>query len=131
VLERLNVQLGQENGIKPKHLQPIFDAKAFPKVKHLGLGNSDVADEICAGLASSKIAAQIVSLDLSKGRMGDAGATALAAGKFPRLETLDVSQNFLTKKGLAALKPLAKQVIAKSQDDDGGDPDNRYISGYE
>jgi len=131
VLERLSLELGQENNIKLKHLQPIFDGKAFPRVKHLGLGNSEISDVICEGLASSRIAAQLESLDLSRGRMGDAGALALASGKFPKLQTLDVSESWIGKQGLAALKGIAKKLEAKGQQDDGGDPEDRYISGYE
>ncbi len=134
-LETLNIQLGDETSFKLKDLAPIFDAKVFPKVKHLGLGNSGISDEICKGLASSKIAAQLESLDLSKGTMGDAGATALAAGKFPKLQHLDVTDNWISKKGLAALKGVAKKIDSsggkEGQQDDDGDPDNRYIAARE
>ena len=134
-LETLNIQLGDENKFTTKLLQPIFDGKAFPKVRHLGLGNSDISDEICKGLASSKIAAQLESLDLSKGTMGDEGAAALAAGRFPKLQLLDVTDNWLTKKGVAALKAIAKKVESsggkEGQQDDGGERDNRYIAARE
>ncbi len=136
-LERLNLQLGRQyrDKITIKDLQPIFDGKAFPEVRHLGLGNSESTDEIARGLASSKIAAQLETLDLSKATMGDDGALALAAAKFPKLISIDVSENYLTKAGLEALAKIGK-VISKSrrreaQRDDGGDPDDRYIAAYE
>jgi uncharacterized protein (TIGR02996 family) len=128
-LERLSVQLGE--GIKAKHAQPILDGKAFPKVTHLGLGNSEVTDELCKGLASSRIAAQLESLDLSLGTMGDDGAAALVAGRFPKLKSIDVSRSYLSKKAIASLKKIAKQVVADRQNEDDSDPDDRYISGYE
>jgi len=137
VLEVLNLQLGRETKFAVKDLQAIFDGKAFPKVNMLGLGNSTIGDEICKALAGSKIAGQLESLDLSLGTMGDAGAEALAAGKFPRLATLDVSSNYLTKQGLATIKAVAKTIVSKpgrrgeAQRDDGGDPEDRYIAAYE
>jgi uncharacterized protein (TIGR02996 family) len=130
-LEHLSLQLGQDGGIKVKDLQPIFDGKAFPKLTHLGLGNAEITDAICEALATSRIAAQLESLDLSQGTMGDAGATALAAGKFGKLASLDVSDNWLSKKGIAALKGVAKKIESKEQQDDEGDPESRYIAAYE
>lgn len=136
-LETLDLQLGRDHRFTLDHLQPIFDGKAFPNLKHLGLGNSTISDLICQGLTASKIAARLESLDLTKGTMGDAGADALAAGRFPRLQTVDVSENYLSKRGLATLKSVAKSVVSQggrrgeAQRDDGGDPEDRYIAAYE
>jgi len=136
-LERLNVQLGRDHVFKPPELAAIFDGKAFPKLRHLGLGNSRELDTICAALASSKIAAQLETLDLSKGTMGDAGAAALASAAFPNLTSIDVSENYLTERGIGDLKRLVKTVISQArgsreaQRADGGDPDDRYIAAYE
>jgi uncharacterized protein (TIGR02996 family) len=130
-LETLSVQLGREGGITVKDVQPILDAKGFAKVRHLGLGNSRITDAVCAALATSRIAGQLESLDLSKGTMGDAGAQALATGRFPRLTTIDVSKNYLTRAGITALKKLVKTVAVGEQEDDGGEAGDRYISAYE
>jgi hypothetical protein len=135
-LETLNVQVGEEGSpqIKLKDLAPIFTGTNFPKVKHLGLGNAPFQDEIAAELAKSKIAAQLETLDLSQGTLGDAGATALAAGKFPKLKSINVDESWLSKKGIAALKTIAKEVEVGGkygQQEDEGDPENRYISGRE
>jgi uncharacterized protein (TIGR02996 family) len=143
-LERLSLQLGSDNKFTVKDLQPIFDAKAFPSVKHLGLGNTAISDAICTALVNSKIAAQLEFLDLSLGTMGDAGAAALAGGRFPRLEGIDVTDNYLTEQGLGLLKKLAKLESAaggrrsrrssgdaENQRDDEGDPEDRYIAAYE
>ncbi|MEO8698438.1 MAG: WGR domain-containing protein [Kofleriaceae bacterium] len=136
-LEKLSIQLGNEHKFTQKDLQPILDATAFPKVTHLGLGNADGADQICTWLAGSKIAGQLEELDLSHGTLGDAGALALAAAKprFKQLKKLDVSDNWIGRAGLAALKGFAKTVeVGKSrrgQQDDGGDPEDRYIGAYE
>ena len=130
-LTTLSLQLGRDEVFTRAHLQPIFDGAKFPKVTHLGLGNSTITDEICRGLAGSAIASRLVSLDLSQGTLGDDGARALAAGTYPKLAHLDVSSNWLTDAGVAILQKLAKEVEVADQSDDDGNPDDRYIGAYE
>lgn len=51
-----------------------------------------------------------------------------------KLQLLDVGENWLTAKGLASLKSVAKKVEGtkpRAQQDDGGDRENRYIAAYE
>jgi uncharacterized protein (TIGR02996 family) len=129
-LERITLQLGEDLEFAIAELAPILDAKRFPKLVHLGLGNSTKGDEVAAAIASSSIAAQLESLDLAKGTMGDAGAAALAAGTFPKLKTISVEKCFLTDEGIAELKKLAALDGDDDQNDDDG-PDDRYISGRE
>jgi uncharacterized protein (TIGR02996 family) len=130
-LTSLSIQLGAEDSFTLAHLAPILDGRRFPKVTHLGLGNSLISDDICRGLAGSAIAQQLVSLDLSNGTLGDEGARALASGSFPKLETIDVDKSFLTDEGIATLRRIAKHVTVGEQDDDGGNPEDRYISARE
>jgi uncharacterized protein (TIGR02996 family) len=131
VLETLSIQIGDEGDVQLKHLMPILEGTAFPKLKHLGLRSTSFSDELCTLLASSKIAPRLETLDLSMGQLGDAGALALAEGKFPKLTSIDVSKNYLTDAGVKALKKLTKNVDDDEQEDDDGDPDNRYVSGRE
>lgn len=57
---------------------------------------------------------------------------ALASVKWPKLESIDVGESWLSKTGLASLKTIAKTIEgAKHQANDGGDPENRYTSGRE
>ncbi len=130
-LTELSIQLGDEYDLTLAHLQPIFDGTAFPKVTHLGLGNSKITDEICRGLAGSEIAKRLVSLDLSKGTLGDDGARALAAGYLPKLASLDVSSSWLSNQGVAVVARLAADVNDSDQSDDGGDVTDRYIAARE
>jgi hypothetical protein len=128
-LEKLHVHTGDERKFKFADLQPILEGTRFPAVRHLGLGNSEHSDAICAALVKSKLVSRLESLDLSRGTLGDQGAATLASVKWPKLEALDVSWNFLTKVGRAALKKIANTVIDGNQqrvDDDG-----RYVSGNE
>ncbi len=130
-LTSLSVQLGSESSFTLHDLDPILAAKIIPCVTHLGLGNSAISDLIATGLAASPIAAQLVSLDLSLGTLGDDGARALAAGAFPKLERIDVSESYLTEAGVAALSRIAKHVEVGEQREDDGDPGNRYIAAFE
>ena len=109
----------------------ILDGSTFPKLLHLGLGNSPKADEICAAIAASKLASRLESIDMSLSTMGDAGAAVLAAGSFPKLAEIDVTKCYLGDAGIAHLAKLAKLVGEDAQEDDEGDPENRYISGRE
>jgi uncharacterized protein (TIGR02996 family) len=124
MLERLDLEI--RGGVEARHLQPVFEADSFPKLKHLALAAGKLGDSLCEPLAASPLAAQLVSLDLSRGPLGDAGAAALAKGTFPKLSRLDVSQCFLTPAGIAQLQPLAAQLLADAQRDDGGDFNQRF-----
>ena len=98
---------------------PVWDGKLFPRLRHLGLRNTELVLDIARLLPESKLAKQLVSLDLSKGTFGDAEAAALAEGaaSFSSLTTLVVDDSWLTKTGIGVLKkafPRAK-VSAKNQ----------------
>jgi hypothetical protein len=68
---------------------------------------------------------------MAKGTMGDIGAAALAAGRFPKLATLDVTKCYLSDVGVQAIAKVAKTVEADDQQEDDCEPDERYISGRE
>jgi hypothetical protein len=79
-LEHLELLLGESNygfdgGVED--LQPLLDGRLFPKLKYLGLLNSEIADEIAAVVVNSPICRRIETLDLSMGNLTDAGAKAL------------------------------------------------------
>ncbi len=130
-LERLNLQLGNELAFEIADLAPILDGTTFPKLRHLGLGNTTRGDEVCAAIAASRIASRLQSIDMSLSTMGDAGAAALAAGSFPRLAQLDITKCFVSEAGIAALAKVGALIGEADQEDDEGDPENRYISGRE
>lgn len=106
-LEKLELWLGTSSygaDTKIKDLAPILDGKAFPRLKHLGLRNSELSDDIAAALPTAKIVKQLQSIDLSKGTMSDTGANALIASKaaFAHLRRIDLSDNFIGKSSAAA-----------------------------
>jgi uncharacterized protein (TIGR02996 family) len=100
---------------------PIWAGPAFPKVRHLGLCNTELVTDIVRLLPGSELAKQLETLDLSKGTFGDDDAQELIEniGKFPKLTTLNVSRSWLTAAGVRALKAAlkGKKLIAGDQQD--------------
>ena len=118
-LEYLELWLGTSDyggNCTVNDLQPILKGKLFPKLKYLGLRNSEIADEIAGVAASSPILQQLETLDLSLGTMTDEGAQALSA--LPSeisLKRLDVHHNYLSKTGVKKIKALPLTVNVRDQ----------------
>jgi hypothetical protein len=97
----------------------LLRRKDLPLV-HLGLMNSEFTDDICRVLPDTPLGRQVKELDFSLGTMSDAAAQSLAKSGL-RLDKLDVSRNYLSDDGIAALKPIAREVIAGQQNMPGED----------
>ena len=67
-------------------LQPLLDGTVFPRLEHLALANSDLADLLAVGLTEARILDRLQSLDLSMGTLTDVGGLALAQN--PRILSL-------------------------------------------
>lgn len=78
-------------------LRPLFSSKTLPKLKHLGLQNSEMQDEIAIELAKSKLLTQVESVDMSMGTLREPGAQAILANaaRFKHLKSLNLSENFI------------------------------------
>ncbi|MEO8551975.1 MAG: hypothetical protein ABI678_18490, partial [Kofleriaceae bacterium] len=101
----------------------------YPALRHLGVMNCPFADEAVGLLVQSKLLAQLESLDLSLGCLGDAGAELLVANraKLGNLTRLDVSTSYLGPQMVRALGQLGCEVIAEEMNGPA-DPDDRYVS---
>ena len=101
----------------------------YPALRHLGVKNCPFADEAVGLLVQSKLLAQLESLDLSLGCLGDAGAELLLANKakLGKLARLDVSASYLGPQTMRALGQLGVELIAEHMND-FVDPDDRYVS---
>jgi len=99
------------------HIAPLLVRTDLPNLRHLGIPKALFTDEICAALPRAALLRQLEVLDLSHGFMTDDGARALAAdpGAFSHLHRLDVSNNYLTRAGVAAVAGLARRVITSGQ----------------
>jgi uncharacterized protein (TIGR02996 family) len=101
----------------------------YPALRHLGLMNCPFADEAVGVLVDSKLLAQLESLDLSLGCLGDAGAELLLANQaqLRNLARLDVSASYLGPQTLRALGQLGIELIAEDMNG-AADPDDRYVA---
>jgi hypothetical protein len=107
-LERLELWLGVDNYGGDYALDdfgPIFQAENFPKLRHLGLRDSDQADAIARAIAEAPVLDQLESLDLSMGTLGDEGAKALLASpKVKKLKRLNLRHHYMSREMMAELQ---------------------------
>jgi len=79
-------------------LAPLLAGGRLPALRHLGLQDSELQDEIAAALASAPVVAQLQSLSLSMGTLTDTGAQALLDGQpLTHLKHLDLHHHYLSK----------------------------------
>lgn len=130
-LEHLELWLGsKEYGCTTtaKTLNPILDGKLFPKLKYLGLRNSEKQDNIAKAVASAPIINQIEILDLSLGNLRDKGARYLLASEsIKKLKKLDVHHHYCSNEVMEKLKQLGIDVDVSEQEE-ADDEDSYYIT---
>lgn len=119
-IEHLDIWYGDDSyggDATIKDVALLLGRTDLPRLRHLGLMNSQFADELPVALARSKLLPQLRELDLSMGTMTDEGARAIAQHRdaFKHLDRLNVSINYLSKAGVAALKGIAKNLEAGKQ----------------
>ena len=128
-LEHLELWLGSagygwDGGVED--LQPILDGKRFPKLKSLGLRNSEIVDEIAPVLVNAPVLRQLEVLDLSNGNLSDVGAQALL--NLPKdipLKELNLNHHYMSG---GMIKKLKKALSCQVQADDGHDPNEEWRS---
>ncbi|MEV6978862.1 STM4015 family protein [Kitasatospora sp. NPDC093806] len=131
-LERLEFWLGVDNyggDTTLDDLAPFLDGARFPALRHLGLQNSELQDEIAAAVAHAPVVARLDSLNLSMGVLTDQGATALLEGQpLTHLKSLDLHHHYLTD----ALQERLRQALPGTAIDlsEPGKPDDqwRYVA---
>ncbi|MDX1962261.1 MAG: STM4015 family protein [Pirellulales bacterium] len=128
-LEHLELLLGEPNygfdgGVED--LQPLLSGKLFPKLKFLGLMNSQIANDIAAVVVNSPIVERIEILDLSMGTIDDEGIKSLLGlAECTNLKQLNVSHHYATPTTIEELKKaLPFPVIA----DEAQDPNEEWRS---
>jgi hypothetical protein len=130
-LRHLDVCFGDHNYGGDTELADVETllGNAYPALRHLGLMNCPFADEAVGVLVRSPLLAQLESLDLSLGCLGDAGAELLIAheSQLRKLARLDVSASYLRLETLRALGQLGCELIVEDMNGPA-DPDDRYVS---
>jgi hypothetical protein len=113
-LERLELWLGAASygaDTTVEDLAPILAGDRFPKLTHLGLQDSELADEIAAAVARAPVLERLRVLDLSLGTLTDEGAAALLASPaLARLEKLDIHHHYCSEAMVAKLEGLGITV---------------------
>lgn len=133
-LEHLELWLGTEEygaDTTVEDLAPLLSGTLFPRLRYLGLRDSEIADEIAAVLANAPVLEQIQNLDLSLGTLGDAGAAALLASPAVRkLERLDLSHHYCSTETMTALQGLGIEVDVsdRQEPEDWGDGEHRFVA---
>ena len=115
-LEHLELWLGTANygGIEnPDSLKPLLAGDRFPKLRYLGLRDSEIADAIAQLVADAPLLDSLQVLDLSLGTLSDAGAKALvASAKIRGLQTLDIHHHYVSPAMVRQLQQLGIDVDA-------------------
>ncbi len=100
-------------------LQPFYECANMPKIKHLGLCNSRIADEIAVFMATAPVLQRLDILELSMGTLGDEGGLALLTSPYIRsLKKLDLHFHFMSdamQKKILDLQDLGIQVNVDHQ----------------
>jgi hypothetical protein len=112
-------------------LAPILEGGLFPKLKYLGLRDSEIANDIARAVATAPVVERIRVLDLSLGVLTDEGAAALLASPaIARLEKLDVHHHYCSEEMTAKLQSLGVEVDASERKDPDryGDEVWRYVA---
>jgi hypothetical protein len=136
-LERLELWLGvTEYGgdTTVADLAPLLSGATFPALRHLGLQNSEIQDEIAAAVAFAPVVARLESLSLSMGTLGDEGAEALLTGQpLTHLTSLDLHHHYMSDPLVDRLRKLLgpDRVNGEIDDVEYWDPeedDYRYVA---
>ncbi len=133
-LEHLEIWLGTDNyggDCRVNDLQPILKGKLFPKLKYLGLRNSEIVDEICGVIVGSPIINQLETLDLSLGTITDEGGKALLSlPTDAKLKRLNLQHHFMSPAILKELKklPFTLNVKDRQEPEDWGEGEFRFVA---
>lgn len=115
-LEELVLWLGTENygaTTRVEDLKPFYQAAKMPRLKYLGLCNSDITDEIAVYMATAPLLQRLEVLDLSMGTLSDEGALALLTSPhIKHLRQLDLHHHFLSDAMMRMLAALKNDHVA-------------------
>ena len=133
-LEHLELWLGtEEYGFSGDVdlYRKVLAQLTVPTLKYLGLRDAEIADDLGVWLAEEPLVAQLDTLDLSLGTIGDLGAVAiLNHTQLGKLKRLDLSHHYISEENQAKLKALPFEVVLddpQEADEDDGES-YRYVA---
>jgi hypothetical protein len=131
-LEHLDMWLGDENyggDATVADLAPILSGERLPALKHLGLEDSVIQDEIARAVAGAPVVASLESLSLAMGVLTDEGAEALLSGQpLTHLRSLDLHHHFLTDTMMQRVRAALPGVEVNLEDQEKPDGEWRFIA---
>ncbi len=119
-LEVLNLYLGVEDyGFDGsiEDIRSLLTNSNFPKLAYLGLGDSEIEDDIAEAVLSSKYIDKIETLDLSGGTLTDKGGHLLLEKLplFPNLLHVNLSWHYLSDELVEKLEALPLDICLDEQ----------------
>ncbi|WP_326829871.1 STM4015 family protein [Streptosporangium sp. NBC_01810] len=131
-LEYLELWLGSENyggDTTVADLEPILSGERLPALRHLGLQDSEIQDEVAAAVASAPVVARLESLAQSMGTLTDMGAEALLSGRsLTHLRRLDLHHHFLSDAMVERLRTTFSGVELDVSEQEKPDDDWYYVA---
>ncbi|MDP1916579.1 MAG: WGR domain-containing protein [Myxococcales bacterium] len=135
-LTHLELMFGSDNygcNCTMDSLKGILSGKGLPKLKTLGLKNSEWEGELIEAIAKSAILPKLEVLDLSMGVLWKEGSAAIIkhAEKFEHLKQLILDDNYFDDEQLAAIKKVLKNAQLGEQkelDEPDAEEPYRYTS---
>ncbi|NDU74106.1 leucine-rich repeat domain-containing protein [Actinomadura sp. DSM 109109] len=131
-LTRLDLWLGEANyggDATVADLAPFLSGERLPALRHLGLEDSEIQDEIAAAVAGAPVVARLESLSLAMGVLTDQGAEALLSGQpLTHLRELDLHHHFLSDAMVERVRAALPGVEVDLDGQEKPDGDWHYIA---
>ncbi|GII00244.1 STM4015 family protein [Planobispora takensis] len=131
-LEYLELWLGVEQyggDATVADLAGILSGERLPALRHLGLQDSEIQDEIAAAVAAAPIVARLESLSLSMGSLTDTGAEALLSGQpLTHLGRLDLHHHYLSDVLVERVRKALPEAEIDLSDQEDIRNDWRYVA---
>ncbi|WP_067458643.1 STM4015 family protein [Actinomadura macra] len=131
-LEHLDLWLGEDNyggDATVADLAPLLGGERLPALRHLGLEDSEIQDEVAAAVAGAPIVARLESLSLAMGVLTDQGAEVLLSGQpLTHLRRLDLHHHFLSDTMIERVRAALPGVEVDLSEQEKPDDDWRFIA---
>ncbi len=130
-LRKLNLYIGIEDyGFDGdiSDIEKLLKADFIKNVEYLGLGDSEIQDEIVEAFFKHADLGKIKTLDFSNGTLTDKGGQILLdhAAKLKQLEKLDLTYHYLSDEMMEKLKATGLPVVLEEQQEADDDGDGGY-----
>ncbi len=120
-LEKLELWFGDENygwDGDVSTVTPLLSQSRFPHLKHLGLKNSEIQNDIVTAILNSDLLGQLETIDMSMGVMTDEAAKLLLDNQAQLIgKQLDVSENFLSDEMVTMLEASPLTIKTSEQEE--------------